>query len=66
MKDKLKYTVNYGLPAHFKGIFQKGVESSVCFVVSFVKSLNLKTQECQLDVVIRFFKENLGKAETCY
>ena len=60
-EDKLKYTVNYGLAPHFKGIFQEFVKSSECFVVSFVKSLNLKTQECQLDLVIQFLKKSLGK-----
>ena len=42
-EEKLRYTVNYGSVPHFKGILQKDVESSECFVVSFDKSLNSKT-----------------------
>ena len=65
-EDKLRYTVNYGLALHFKSILQKDVESSECFVVSLVENLILKSQEGQLDLVIPFFKENLGKVETRY
>ena len=43
-EDKLWYTVNYGLAPHFKGILQKDVESSECFVVSFDETFNPKTR----------------------
>ena len=65
-EDKLRYTGNYGLAPYFKGILQKDIESSECFVVSFDDSSNSKNQDCQLDLVIRFFKGNLGKVETRY
>ena len=40
-ENKLRDTVSY-------------VKSSECLVVSFCESLNSKTQECQLELVIRF------------
>ena len=43
-EDKLWYTVNYGLAPHFKGILQKDVGSSECFVVSFDETFNSKTR----------------------
>ena len=45
---------------------KKFIENSEWFVVSFDESLNSKTQECQLDVVIRFFNESQGKVEVRY
>ena len=57
---------SYGLALQFKSILQKDVESSECFVASFVDNLILKSQEGQLDLVIPFLKENLGEVETCY
>ena len=42
-EEKLRYTFNYGSLPHFKGILQKDVESSECFVVLFDESLNSKT-----------------------
>ena len=53
--DKLKYSVNYGLAPYFKSILETNVKNSDCYVILFDESLNDITQNCEMDLIIRYF-----------
>ena len=45
------------LPPYFKGLLIDEIKKSLCHSISFDEIMNSKTQECQLDLVIRFWDE---------
>ena len=55
-RDKTRYIRNFGLAPFFKGKLQEDITQSPFFSISYDESLNHTTQECQLDVVIRYWK----------
>ncbi len=46
----------FGLAEHFMELLKK--EVSGCFVVLFDESLNKKTQQQQMDIHVRYWKDN--------
>lgn len=54
-KTKLKYIVNHGLAPYFKDLLKERVLKSQWFSVSFDESLNKSIQECEMDLIIRFW-----------
>ena len=56
-EDKIRYMVNYGIAPYFKGLLIDEIKKSLCNSISFNESMNIKTQECRLDLVIRFWDE---------
>ena len=56
-EDKIRYMINYGIATYFKGLLIDEIKKSLCHSISFDESTNSKTQECQLDLVIRFCDE---------
>ena len=44
----------------------ESIKLSECYVVYFDESLNNETQNCEMDVLIRFFDAKDNKAKTCY
>ena len=53
--DKLRYETNFGIAPYFKSCLMSQVKDSEAFVISFDESLNDVTQNCEMDIIIRFF-----------
>ena len=53
--DKLKYVINFGLAPYFKDMLGEIWKKSEHYVISFDESLNDVTQNCQMDILVRFF-----------
>ena len=52
---KLKYVINFRIAPYFRDILYNHLQKSDCFVISFDESLNDYTQNCQMDILIRYF-----------
>ena len=52
---KLKYVINFGIAPYFRDILYNHLQKSDCFVISFDESLDDYTQNCQMDILIRYF-----------
>ena len=50
----------------FKGMLVESIKLSECYVVCFDESLNNETQNCEMDVLIRFFDAKDNKVKTRY
>ena len=55
--DKLKYICNFGFAPYFQTILAKKLKKSEHYVISYDESMNEVTQNCQMDVLIRYFNE---------
>ena len=64
--DKVRYSINFGLTPFFKSLLYEYIKKSCCFVACFDESLNLVTQTCEMDIVIRFFNESKNLVESRY
>ena len=53
--DKLKYVINFGIAPYFQDILYKLLNNSDHYVISFDESLNNITQNCQMDILVRYF-----------
>ena len=65
-KTKSRCTFFYGIAPEFKRVLLYDVKSSSFFTVSFDESLNTDLQMCQMNVVVRFWNDKTGLAETKY
>ena len=63
---KLKYAINFGTAPYFRDILYNHLEKSGCFVISFDESLNDYTQNCQTDILIRYFDHVENIVTVCY
>ena len=64
---KMKYiTTNFGLAPYFKNCLFESVKESPCYVLSYDESLNPLTQSCEMDPLIRYFKESEQMVKTRY
>ena len=54
-RTKLKYVINFRIALYFRDILYNHLQKSDCFVISFDKSLNDYAQNCQMDILIRYF-----------
>ena len=61
---KLKYVINFGIAPYFRDILYNHLKSD-CFVISFDESLNDYTQNCQMDILIRFFDHVEDRVKVC-
>ena len=64
--NKLKYVINWGLAPHFKDFLKTELQSSEFLVISFDESLNKSTQNCQMDIGIRFWIQEAKQVEVRY
>ena len=63
--DKMRYVVNFGIAPVFKSILIDSVKKAEIFVAIFDESLSEQTQNCEMDMLIRYFDiENIVKV--CY
>ena len=61
--NKVKYLTNYGIKLYVKSLLDESIKNSEFFIISFDESLNKVTQDCDMDILIRYFDstENLVK-----
>ena len=61
--NKVKYLTNYGIKLYVKSLLDESIKNSEFFIISFDESLNKVTQDCDMDILIRYFdsSENLVK-----
>ena len=65
-KTKSRHTFLYGIAPEFKRVLLYDVKSLSFFTVFFDESLNTDLQMCQTNVVVRFWNDKTGLAETKY
>ena len=65
-KDKLGYTVSFGLGLHFQSNLVQEVNKCEFFCVSFDESLNKIAQKRQMDIVVRYWDSSLSQVATRY
>ena len=60
---KMRYVVNYGIAPVFKSVLIDSVRKAEVFVALFDERLNEQTQNCEMDILIRYFYdiENMVK-----
>ena len=54
-RTKISYIMNFGLAPYFKSLLIE--EKTQCYIISFDESLNKITQNCQMDLLVRFWNE---------
>ena len=64
--DKLKYVTNWGVAPYFKDLLKAQLHTSDFMVISFDESLNESTQNCQMDIVLRFWNHEEEKVDVRY
>ena len=59
----VNYVVNYGISPVFKSILIDSVRKAEVFVALFDERLNEQTQNCEIDILVRYFDdiENMVK-----
>ena len=65
-KDKCKYVIKYGLAPYFEELLLKEISISPFYSLSFDESLNKHLQKSQMDILVRYWNEDKGIAETRY
>ena len=55
-----------GLAPHFKDLLKTKLQNSEFLVISFDESLNKSTQNCQMDIGIRFWSQEAKQVEVRY
>ena len=63
---KYKYVINFGIAPYFRDILYNHLQKSDCFVISFDGSLNGYTQNCQMDILIRYFDHVENRVKVRY
>ena len=63
---KYKYVINFGIAPYFRDILYNHLQKSDCFVISFDESLNDYTQNCQRDILIRYFDHVENRVKVRY
>ncbi|XP_057299676.1 uncharacterized protein LOC130630266 [Hydractinia symbiolongicarpus] len=63
---KVHYIINFGIAPYFRDILYDSLKKVECYVVSFDESLNTVTQNCEMDVLVRFFDPVDDKVKICY
>ena len=63
---KLQYVINFVIALYFRDILYNHFQKSDCFVISFDGSLNGYTQNCQMDILIRYFDHVENRVKVRY
>lgn len=58
-KDKLGYVISYGLGPYFENELVKIIRKTDIFAIAFDESLNKIAQKGQMDVIVRFWMDNM-------
>ena len=63
---KLKCVINFRIAPFLRDILYNHLQNYGCFVISFDKSLNDYTQNCQMEILIRYFDHVEDRVKICY
>ena len=58
--DKFCYMITYDVASYFYDFLKDNVNTSDCYSVLFVESLNRICQTCQMDILLRYW-DNIAK-----
>ena len=58
--------VNFGIARHFVSVLNHGISKSAIYSLSFDESLNKRSQECEMDLLIRFWDETDNDVKVRY
>ena len=64
--DKMRYVVNYGIAPVFKSILIDSVRKAKVFVTLFDEILIEQTQNCEMDMLIRYFDDTENMVKVRY
>ena len=64
--DKLKYVISWSLAPHYKELHKPRLQNSEFLVISFDENLNKPTQNCQMNIGIRFWSQEAKQVEVRY
>ena len=65
-RNKLKYIINHGLAPYFENILTEDLGSAEFLSVCFDESLNKTTQNCEKDLVLRYWDNTEDKVQVRY
>ena len=65
-RTKLGYVVNFGLQPYLNGLLTESIKKSRYYSISFDESLICSFQNCQMDLNIQFWNNNLNCVESRY
>ena len=65
-KTKCSYFINFAIAPAFKTNLTKEINMSPFYSFSFDESMDSVMQQCQMDVVIRYWNKTAGNVETRY
>ena len=65
-RTKLGYVVNFGLRPYLRRLLTEDIKKSPYYSISFDESLNDLFQNCQMNLDIRFWNNNLNRVESRY
>ena len=65
-RTKLSYGIQHGLYPYFKSILEDNLKKADCYVISFDESLNEFTQNCQMDLLARFWCNDTNEVQVRY
>ena len=65
-KTKCMYTCVYGLGMYFYSLLMTQVKASPHYTISFDESLNTKLQECQMDIIVRYWDAESAEVKVRY
>ena len=53
--NKVKYLANFDRKSYLKDLLAESIKKFDCYIVSFDESLNKLTQNCEMDLLLRYF-----------
>ena len=65
-RTKTSYIANVGIAPHFVSVLNEEISKSAIYSLSFDESLNKTTQECEMDLRIRFWGETVNDVNVRY
>ena len=65
-KNKCMYTCVYGQGIYFYSLLMTQVKASPHYIISFDESLNTKLQECQMDIIVRYWDAESAEVKVRY
>ena len=51
----MKYLANFDIKSYLKDLLAESIKKFDCYIVSFDESLNKLTQNCEMDLLLRYF-----------
>lgn len=65
-RTKASYIANFGIAPHFISMLNNQIDKSPIYSLSFDESLNKTTQECEMDLLIRYWDEGNNNVKVRY